>query len=51
MNDLPKVKGDLFENYEIANLTRFKTGGVAEVYFSPRDTDDLSNFLKKSPKD
>ena len=51
MKDLPKVKGELLENYELASLTRFKTGGVAEVYFSPRDVDDLSNFLKKAPKD
>lgn len=51
MTDLPKVKGDIFENYELANFTRFKTGGVAEVYFSPRDIDDLSYFLKKAPKD
>ncbi len=51
MKDLPKVKGELLEDYELASLTRFKTGGVAEVYFSPRDVDDLSNFLKKAPKD
>lgn len=51
MKDLPRVKGDIFENYELANLTRFKTGGIAEVYFSPRDIDDLSSFLKKAPKD
>ena len=51
MSDLPKVKGDIFENYNLANLTRFKTGGVAEVYFSPKDVDDLSSFLKKCPKD
>ncbi|MCR5506488.1 MAG: UDP-N-acetylmuramate dehydrogenase [bacterium] len=51
MKDLPKVKGELLEDYELANITRFKTGGVAEVYFSPRDVDDLSMFLKKAPKD
>lgn len=51
MKDLPKVKGELLKDYELANLTRFKTGGKAEVYFSPRDVDDLSNFLKKAPKD
>ncbi len=51
MKDLPRVKGDIFENYELASLTRFKTGGIAEVYFSPRDIDDLSSFLKKAPKD
>ncbi len=51
MKDLPKVKGELFENYELANLTRFKTGGVAKLYFSPKDVDDLSNFLKKVSKD
>ena len=51
MKNLPKVKGDLIENYKLASFTRFKTGGVAEVYFSPKDVDDLSYFLKKCPKD
>ncbi len=51
MKNLPKVKGDIFKNYELANLTRFKTGGIAEIYFSPLDINDLSNFLKKAPKD
>ena len=51
MKNLPKVKGELFENYELATMTRFKTGGMAEVYFSPYDIDDLSHFLKKAPKD
>ncbi len=51
MKDLPKVKGDLFENYELANLTRFKTGGVAEIYFSPKNVEDLSYFLRKAPKE
>ena len=51
MKNLPKVKGELLEDYELAGLTRFKTGGVAELYFSPRDVDDLASFLKRAPKD
>ncbi len=51
MKNLPRVKGDIFENYELSSMTRFKTGGSAEVFFAPYDIDDLSHFLKKAPKD
>lgn len=51
MKDLPKVKGELLVNYNLANFTRFKTGGQAEVFFSPKDKKDLIDFLKHAPKD
>ncbi|MGN0929068.1 MAG: UDP-N-acetylmuramate dehydrogenase [Alphaproteobacteria bacterium] len=51
MKDLPRVKGELLENYNLANFTRFKTGGMAEVFFSPKDKKDLIDFLKHAPKD
>ena len=51
LKDLPKVKGELLFNYSLQNLTRFKTGGVAEVFFSPKDKKDLVDFLKHAPKD
>ena len=51
LKGLPKVKGELLTNYNLANFTRFKTGGIAEVFFSPKDKKDLADFLKHSPKD
>ena len=51
IKNLPKVKGELLENYNLANFTRFKTGGIAEVFFTPKDKKDLMDFLKHAPKD
>lgn len=51
IKDLPKVKGEILTNYNLANFTRFKTGGIAEVFFSPKDKKDLADFLKHAPKD
>ena len=51
IKNLPKVKGELLGNYNLANFTRFKTGGVAEVFFTPKDKKDLCDFLKSAPKD
>ncbi|MDR2099067.1 MAG: UDP-N-acetylmuramate dehydrogenase [Rickettsiales bacterium] len=51
IDGLPKARGMLAERFPLAPLTRFKTGGEAEVFFAPADIDDLSRFLKKAPKD
>ncbi|MDR1476670.1 MAG: UDP-N-acetylmuramate dehydrogenase [Rickettsiales bacterium] len=51
LKDLPKAKGEISAGHPLANLTRFKVGGAAEAFFSPRDTDDLVRFLRHAPKD
>ncbi len=43
---VPKASGLIKRNFELSNLTWFKVGGKAEVYFLPKDTNDLVNFLK-----
>lgn len=50
INQLPKVQGDYRENANLGKICWFQVGGVADVLFKPKDTDDLSNFLKNKPK-
>ena len=42
---LPKARGRLDTNVPMADLTWFRTGGPAEVLFTPADEEDLSQFL------
>jgi UDP-N-acetylmuramate dehydrogenase len=48
---LPKVRGRLTENAELAPLTWFRVGGTAEVLFRPADIGDLTAFLAARPAD
>ncbi|MDR2933899.1 MAG: hypothetical protein LBU68_01290, partial [Rickettsiales bacterium] len=48
---LPKVNGTLLPNVSLANYSRFKCGGFAEILFTPKDENDLQNFLKQIPND
>lgn len=44
--NLPEVKGKYLRNVPLNKHTWFGVGGPAEVMFFPKDTDDLSFFLK-----
>ncbi|MEE2745459.1 MAG: UDP-N-acetylmuramate dehydrogenase [Pseudomonadota bacterium] len=48
---LPKVRGVLSENVNLAKLTWFRVGGPAEVFFRPADELDLKNFLEGTPEE
>ncbi len=48
---LPKVRGRLSADVDLAKLTWFRVGGPAEVLFRPADETDLMEFLKKLPKE
>lgn len=48
---LPFVRGRLQPNAPLADLTWFRSGGPAEVLFSPADEDDLAAFLAGTPAD
>ena len=50
LQQLPDVRGEYRENYPLAPITWLKVGGNAEVFFKPRDLDDLIAFLKSAPK-
>jgi UDP-N-acetylmuramate dehydrogenase len=45
--ELQNIRGVLKENYNLANLTWFKVGGNADLFFKPADIDDLVAFLKQ----
>lgn len=49
MDQLPSVRGRLRANVAMSDLTWFRVGGCADVFFVPADTDDLADFLKNVP--
>jgi len=48
---LPRVKGRLEANVQLARFTWFKVGGPAEVLFRPEDANDLALLLAATPSD
>jgi UDP-N-acetylmuramate dehydrogenase len=48
---MPKTRGRLEPNVSMAELTWFRTGGPAEVFFTPADEDDLAAFLAQLSED
>jgi UDP-N-acetylmuramate dehydrogenase len=47
----PPVAGRLTADAPLAPLVWFKSGGVAQYLFEPKDVDDLSQFLAQLPAD
>lgn len=45
--DLPRVAGKLTQDAPLAPLVWFKSGGVADWLFEPRDVEDLREFLRE----
>jgi UDP-N-acetylmuramate dehydrogenase len=43
-----EISGSYKLNYNISHLTWFKVGGNAEIFFKPKDNDDLKNILKQN---
>ena len=48
---LPEVRGRYRENADLSRVTWFRVGGSAQVMYRPADGEDLSDFLKRRPKD
>jgi UDP-N-acetylmuramate dehydrogenase len=46
---MPELRGRLFANQPLAELTWFRVGGPAQVLFMPEDEDDLAYFLHNLP--
>ena len=46
---MPHLRGRLLANQSLAELTWFRVGGPAQVFFTPADEDDLSYFLTHLP--
>jgi len=51
INKVPKTKGIMIPNANIADSSWFKVGGKAELLFEPEDVDDLHHFLKNLDED
>ena len=47
---LDNLRGPLGFDQDLAPMTWFRVGGKAEILFSPRDEDDLKQFLAGVPK-
>lgn len=48
--NLPKVRGSYRKDFNLANVTWFGVGGMADYLFKPADIEDLSFFLKNKPE-
>ncbi|MBT5185988.1 MAG: UDP-N-acetylmuramate dehydrogenase [Kordiimonadaceae bacterium] len=48
---IPAARGKIEFDAPLAKLTWFRTGGSADVLFTPEDTQDLCEFLSKLPHD
>ena len=48
---MPDLRGRLFANQSLAELTWFRVGGPAQVLFMPEDESDLAYFLANLPAD
>ncbi|MSO13731.1 UDP-N-acetylmuramate dehydrogenase [Rickettsiales endosymbiont of Trichoplax sp. H2] len=46
---LPKIKGKYRENADIGKMCWFKTSGIVDILFIPKDIDDLRYFLSNRP--
>ena len=49
-NKIPNVKGIVKRNYTLSNNTWFRVGGKAEIFFIPKDIEDLVTLLKNLNK-
>lgn len=45
------VRGRLVPNQLLSEITWFRVGGPAQLFFQPKDEEDLQYFLKHLPKD
>jgi UDP-N-acetylmuramate dehydrogenase len=46
-----EIRGRLVPNQSLAEITWFRVGGPAQLFFQPADEDDLAFFLKNLPRD
>jgi UDP-N-acetylmuramate dehydrogenase len=48
---MPQLRGRLMANQSLAELTWFRVGGPAQVFFMPEDENDLAYFLRNLTAD
>jgi len=47
---MPDLRGRMEANFKLANITWFRIGGPAQLFFVPADEDDLAYFLTNLPR-
>jgi len=47
---MPDLRGRLTANFKLADITWFRVGGPAQMFFVPADEDDLGYFLSRLPE-
>lgn len=45
------VRGELYSNYSLMQISWFRVGGCAEILFVPKDEEDLKYFLSRKPEE
>jgi len=48
---MPDLRGRLSANFRLGDITWFRVGGPAQVFFVPADEEDLAYFLKNLPRE
>jgi UDP-N-acetylmuramate dehydrogenase len=48
---MPQLRGRLLANQSLAEITWFRVGGPAQVFYLPEDENDLAYFLRNLPAD
>lgn len=51
IDNLPKIRGSYRQNAPLGEISRFGTGGKADILFKPFDTQDLAEFMRNCPQD
>lgn len=46
ISDLPAVRGKYVENADMSAITWFRVGGKADILYTPKDEEDLIQFLR-----
>ncbi len=50
-NWIEQIRGKLVHNQNLGEITWFRTGGAAQLFFLPADEEDLKFFLKNLPEE
>jgi len=48
MIQLPEIAGEYRRGYNLSQLTWFKVGGAAEIFFKPLNSNDLAGFIAQN---
>lgn len=50
-HNLPKIQGEYKFDFDLKNIAFFRVGGKCDIFFTPKNEDDLINFFQNKPDD